>query len=104
MADLKPIFLDSTDAAGRTWRIGYYKPDRSPGVVSAYEGRLNQQDGWHSFTCDLFGCRKFQQPLPGRATKRAIAQALRSLLLEMKAAAVIPADAADSLISKAEAV
>ena len=104
MANLKEIYLPALDNPEHVWRIGYFKPDRRPGVVSAYEGQHRTEETFQSFTCDMFGCRKYRRELPGRATKRAIAQALAALLTEMRDAGNIPADRADSLISKCAAV
>ena len=101
MAQLKDLYLPSLDSPERTWRIGYFKPDRRPGVVSAYEGELNHETGWQSWTCDMFGCRKYRRELPGRATKRAVAQGLAALLTEMRDTGVIPPERADHYIAQA---
>lgn len=104
MAQFKDIYLPALDNPEHVWRIGYYKPDRAPGVVSATEGQVCDYDTWQSFTCDLFGCRKYRHQLPGRATKRAIAQGLAALLTEMRDAGVVPPDRAAALITKCAAV
>jgi hypothetical protein len=104
MAALKEFYLPSADSPGNFWRIGYYKPDRAPGVVSAYEGELRRDTGWQSFTCDLFGCRKYRHQLTGRATKRAVAQALSELLVHMEASEVISHEIAMKWVQKAQSI
>lgn len=103
MAQLADIYLPSLDNEGHTWRIGYYKPQRGPGVVIATEGESEVTDGIRIFKCVLFQSRRLRRELPGRATKRAIAQSLAALLTEMRDTGVVPADRADALIAKAEA-
>ncbi len=106
MATIFPdIYLPSLDTEGKTWRIGYYKPDRRPGVVVATEGESEiTSDGVRFFKCILFEARRFRRELPGRATKRAIAQTLASLLTEMRDAGTIPPESANALITKAGAI
>jgi hypothetical protein len=99
------IYLPSVSSEGKTWRIGYYKPDRRPGVVVATEGDSEvTSDGIRIFKCILFEARRFRRELPGRATKRAMAQTLAALLTEMRDAGTIPPERADALILKAGAI
>lgn len=104
MAHLADIYLPSLDNEGSTWRIGYYKPQGRPGMVSAVEGESELDNGVRIFRTILFQSRRYRHVLPGRATKRAIAQSLAALLREMRDAGVVPADRANALIAKAEAV
>jgi hypothetical protein len=105
MAQLADIYLPSLDNAGHTWRIGYYKPQGRPGMVSAVEGESEtHENGVRIFRTILFQSRRYRRDLPGRATKRAIALSLAHLLTEMRDAGVIPADRADNYIRQAEAV
>ena len=102
----RDVYLPAVDnpEAGAVWRISYFKPDRRPGVVSAYEGIQAAGRFGTTFTCDIFGCRKYRRQLAGRATKRAIGLALADLLGEMRDAGVIPADRAERFIQQATAV
>jgi hypothetical protein len=103
MAGFRHFYLEAADADGMAYRIGYYKPDGRPGVVSAYQGRARKDNGFDCFQCDMFGCRKFKAQLPGRASQKAIAKAMAAMVIEMKAAgAIFPADA-DMILAKAQA-
>lgn len=105
-ATFRDVYLPAVDntEAGAVWRISYFKPDRRPGVVSAYEGVQDAGRFGTTFTCDIFGCRKYRRQLAGRATKRAIGLALADMLSEMRDAGVIPADRAERFIQQATAV
>lgn len=86
MAELQPIQIAST-SPGMFWRITSYKPPGRPAYVSAYEGKELGSGCW---TCDLMGGRQFRREVEGgRATRRAITDAVRRLLLEMNTAGVI---------------
>lgn len=104
MAQFRDFYIPSADNDGHVWRVGYYKPERRPGFVTANEGQLRREENYSAFTCDLFACRKFKHQLSGRATKKAIAQQLAALLTEMKAAGVVPPDRADHYIAQALAI
>ena len=46
--------------------------------------------GGQAWTCDVMGCRQFRREVEGgRATKRAVTDAVRLLLIEMHAAGAI---------------
>jgi hypothetical protein len=105
MAQMRDIYLPSNDCPGKVWRIGYYKPERQPALITAYEGERHEHPGLgHSWTCDMFGCRRYRTQLQGRATKKAIAGALAALVEQMKEAGVIAAEIADRLILQAQGV
>lgn len=106
MAQFRDFYLPAIDSPepGAVWRIGYHKPDRGPGVVSAWLGTLREEETYQAFQCDVFGCRKYRHQLPGRATKRAVAQQLAALLSEMRDAGSICSDRADNYIKQALAV
>lgn len=103
MASFRDFYIPST-VEGLTWRVGYYKPQRGPGVVSAYEGESEvTPDGVRIFKTVLYQSRGFRHPLNGRATKRAIAQALCELLVHMEASEVITHDIATKWVQEAQA-
>jgi len=86
MAELHPLHIAST-TPGMVWRISSYKPAGKPAYVSASEGR---DAGGGAWTCDFMGCRKFRREVAGgRATRRAVTDEVRLLLLEMHAAGAI---------------
>jgi hypothetical protein len=86
MAELRPLYIAST-TPGMVWRISSIKPAGQPARVSAYEGRGADGNLW---SCDFMGCRKFRREIEGgRATRRALTDEVRLLLLEMHAAGVI---------------
>lgn len=86
MAQLIPLYIRST-TAGMVWRIVSYKPAGKPAVVSAHEGR--DKIGSKTWSCDLMNCRKFRRQVEGRATRRALIDTVRLLLLDMHAAGAI---------------
>jgi hypothetical protein len=86
MAELHPLHIAST-APGMVWRISSYKPAGKPAYVSAIEGK---DAGGGAWSCDVMGCRRFEREVAGgRATRRAITDEVRMLLLEMHAAGAI---------------
>jgi hypothetical protein len=86
MAELRPLYIAST-TPGMAWRIGSHKPANRAAYVIANEGRGSGDGCW---SCDLMGCRKFRREVEGgRATRRALTDEVRLLLLEMHAAGVI---------------
>jgi hypothetical protein len=69
------------------WRVTSHKPNGKPAYVSAYEGRDANGGAW---SCDLMGCRRFRREVAGgRATRRALTDEVRLLLIEMNAAGAI---------------
>jgi hypothetical protein len=105
MAQFADFYLPSVGQADNIqWRFSYYKPQGRPGVVCCTEGELERLDGATIFRHTMFQARRHRRELPGRATKRAISQALAELLRAMVAEGVIPADRADNYIRQAEAV
>jgi hypothetical protein len=104
MAAFRDFYIPST-AEGLTWRVGYHKPERGPGVVSAYEGESEvTPDGVRIFRTVLYQSRGFRHPLNGRATKRAVAQALSELLVHMEASEVISHELAMKWVQKAQSI
>jgi hypothetical protein len=86
MAEIRPLHIAST-TPGMVWRVTSYKPAGKPAYVSAYEGR---DAGNRCWSCDLMGCRSFRREIAGgRATRRALTDEVRLLLIEMHAAGVI---------------
>lgn len=87
MAELRPLHIRST-SPGMVWRISSSKQPGRPATVTAYEGSDSTGGGFWS--CDLMNCRKFRREVEGgRATKRAVTDAVRLLLVEMHAAGAI---------------
>jgi hypothetical protein len=105
VAEIHPLHIKST-TPGMVWRIGSNKQPGKPARVSAYEGR-DTGEGLGGWSCDLMNCRKFHREVDGsRATRRALTDAVRLLLLEMHATGAInPWDAipAPGLVSLATA-
>jgi hypothetical protein len=85
MAELDPYYILSTET-GMIWCFSSYK---TAGIayVSAYEGEGTPFGSW---SCDLMGCRKFRQELPGgRVSRSALRDAVQALLQQMQEAGVI---------------
>lgn len=102
MASFHEFYLPSADNEGHVIRIGYYKPQGRPGVVSASEGASSEHDSGAVFTHRLFQDRTWRQEVAGRSTKKAIARSLIELLTTLKGAGVLSADSADQYIAEAQ--
>lgn len=73
------FFLPSS-AEGLHWRFSVYKPNGSPAVVCASEGTLEHQNGVNFFTVTMHRGRSVRRPLAGRATLKAVSEALSEVL------------------------
>jgi len=103
MAAFQSFYVPST-TEGQTWCIGYYKPQGRPGVVSATEGESSvTSDGVRIFKAVLFDSNRVRHPLTGRATKRAVAQALCELLCHMEQTERISPEDARKWVQRAQA-
>ncbi len=74
------------------WRISSNKQPGKPARISAFEGRVlgTGVDSDECWSSDLMNCRKFHKDVEGsRATRTALTDTVRLLLLEMHAAGVI---------------
>lgn len=103
MAAFQSFYIPST-TEGKTWCVGYYKPERRPGVVSATEGESEvTPDGVRIFRAVLFDSTRVRHPLAGRATKRAVATALCELLCHMEQTGRITHEDAMKWVQRAQA-
>ena len=102
MAAFQNFYVPST-TEGKTWCVGYYKPQGRPGVVSATEGESEVTDGVRIFKAVLFEADRLRHELSGRATKRAVAQALCELLCHMEQTERISHEDAVKWVQRAQA-
>ena len=103
MAAFRDFFIPST-VPGKTWRVSYYKPQRGPGVICASEGESELTDGIRIFKHALFSERRHRHELQGRATKRAVAQALCEVLIHLAACGSITDEDAHKWVTQAAAI
>jgi hypothetical protein len=97
------FYIPSTNE-GKTWCVGYSKPGGRPGVVSATEGESEvTPDGVRIFKAVLIDANRVRHPLAGRATKRAVAQALCELLCYMEQTERISHEDAMKWVQRAQA-
>ena len=103
MAAFHDFYIPST-AEGLSWRVSYYKPQRGAGVVCATEGESEVIDGIRIFRHTMFQSRRKRHELPGRATKRTVAQALCELLCSLEADGSISHDDSMKWVRQAQKI
>lgn len=80
---MSKLYLAST-AEGKTWSFGFSKQPKKPAYWFATEGELEQQGDFRVFKFTMFQARSTRWMLPGKATEKAKAEALRQMVASMK--------------------
>jgi hypothetical protein len=93
MASLPPLTIRST-AHNKTWHLSFHKPRGEAGFLAAIEIESDHHGGKGRISNHI------RHPLPGKATKRAIARALCKLLLFLVAQDLIAHDDAMETATK----
>lgn len=97
---IRSIYVPST-TEGKQWKVSFYKPQRGPGCVQAWEGETAHCGNVTFFKSMPLSSRSCKVTLPGRTTQKAVLTALHDMLQEMQAHEFIESQDIEPLIAKA---